>query len=152
MQPLAASVPRDELLVRVALHEAGHVVMAQERGAIVTDVILPLSFEAGIGGQITYCFPFCRLPRDRDELLIALAGPAVSLITGDPFPLYASRGDFEDVKAILSRYPLGSSPMDMTLELLDEVVQIIHRTPGFMSRVTEMAQKILERTHRRGGG
>lgn len=144
MKPLAASVPRDELLVHVALHEAGHVVMAQERGAIVTDVILPLSFEAGIGGWFTYCFPFCRLPRDRDKLLIALAGPAVSLITGDPCALYASRGDFEAVKEILSRYPLGSPPMDTALELLDEVVQIIHRTPGFMNRVTEMAQKILE--------
>ncbi len=146
MRPLAISIPGDELLVRVALHEAGHVVMAQERGAIVTDVILPLNFETGTGGQYTYCFPFCLLPRDWDHLMIALAGPAVSIITRDPFPLSASRGDFDHAQTIISRYPQQSPSMDRILELLDEVVQIIHQTPGFMSRVTAMAREILEGT------
>ncbi len=146
MLPLAVSIPGDERLVRVALHEAGHAVMAQERGAIVTDVILPLNFETGIGGQCTCCFPFCRLPRDWDHLMIALAGPAVSIITCDPFPLSASRRDFDHAQTIISRYPQQSPSMDRVLELLDEVVQIIHQTPGFMSRVTAMAREILEET------
>ncbi|WP_417811960.1 hypothetical protein [Thalassospira alkalitolerans] len=123
--------------------------MAQQRGAVVTNVILPLDFEAKIGGQFTYCFPFCRVPRDWDNLMIALAGPAVSIITGDPFPLSASSGDFKGVQAIIARYPQGTPSMDVVLELLDEVIQTIHQTPGFMDRVTLMAQEILEETGRK---
>ncbi|MBI3205319.1 MAG: site-2 protease family protein [Myxococcales bacterium] len=60
------------LFVSVALHELGHSVVAQRRGLTVREIVLlPIGGVAALDGKPS---------RPRDELWIALAGPAVNFV------------------------------------------------------------------------
>lgn len=135
---------KEELLPYVALHEAGHAVMGRTLGAIITSVELPMEFETGYAGQVSYRWPFCRIPRDRDNLLITLAGPAVSLVVKDPLPLWHSRGDIKDAETIVSAYVPKDRSKQVVIDLLVEVVDLINNSPTFMKSVYEEALRFTQ--------
>jgi predicted nucleic acid-binding protein len=145
------AVPQDltekewiEELQRIALHEAGHAVMAREMGLIVTDISLS---KDPPGPLCAYVWPLCRYPHDREYLKVTLAGPAVSILTGDPQALSASRGDLKAAQQVVSKHLTDEEPLNVVLGLLDDVTRQIRNHPTFMSRVNELAQFLLHEPH-----
>lgn len=58
----------------ILLHEVGHSLVARRQGSVILDILLlPIGGMARIAGMS---------PRPRDELAVAAAGPAVSLVLG----------------------------------------------------------------------
>ena len=128
------------LALRVARHEAGHAVMAMRFGAKILALELPLDQVTKTGGTCQWQLPVTG--RDNHTIQILLAGPAVSLIDGDPDAWSGARDDFAEAEKIMDRYVDGAA-MPTIGALVRKVVAAIRSDPLFMDEVGELAVAML---------
>ncbi len=114
--PLMRFVGAIGLFTSVALHELGHSIVAQKKGSHIQEIVL---YPFGGAARMT------NIPsRPVDEILVALAGPAVSLILG-------VAGLFAGFKIYISQPEGTPYPLTLQLGVINIVLFVFNLFPVF---------------------
>lgn len=122
-----------------ARHEAGHIVAAKCLGATIVDAGLSMDRASRTAGFVTWSWGDKPIP-DQYQIKVYLAGPAISILDGDPNALTCSKNDIDAVVRILSRY---GDDREKALNLLTEMVEIIEKAADFLNQVDIEAAQLI---------
>jgi Zn-dependent protease len=114
--PLMGLVGAIGLFTSVALHELGHSIVAQRKGSHIQEIVL---YPFGGAAKMS------NIPsKPVDEIQVALAGPAVSLLLG-------IAGTFIGIRILLNQPEGAPYPLSLQLGVLNIVLFIFNLFPVF---------------------